>query len=263
MGARDGRTIPALLGQVLRQRGQPARVRNLAQIGHVSTQEVVALALELKGGTRPAAVVFYNGVNDVLAALQGGRAGWPQNASNRHREFNLLDRPGPLLRAFVVASVESSSASRLADSAARRLGLKPAPRAATPFNDAAAAQVLASYQANLALLDALAEHDEFRVLVCWQPVLFTKNTMTDYEQEKAAQYDWLREPLRLVGSRLGQIEQPASSRVRFLDLSRSLDDEPGLIYVDFCHTTEAPNRRIAERIADAVAPALERKGDKP
>lgn len=90
-GARDSFTIPSLLSQILSEHGISIHVVNYGESGFVSTQEVIALMLQLKKGNIPDVVMFYDGVNDTFSAFQHGIAGIPQNEFNRFREFNLLN----------------------------------------------------------------------------------------------------------------------------------------------------------------------------
>ena len=93
-GARDNETIPSLLARDLDQRGWRVDLKNLSEIGYVSTQELIALFRELQAGYRPDVVIFYDGVNDTTAALLlEGEAGLTTNEVNRRQEFNLLQSP--------------------------------------------------------------------------------------------------------------------------------------------------------------------------
>ncbi len=259
MGARDLETIPSHLAQVLADAGQPVRVRNAAQIGHVQTQGLIELEQRLLRGERPRVVVFYDGVNDVLAALQNGKAGWPQNAANRRAEFNLLGDRYRLLKQLAVATAGQSSLARLADSAARRLSpVRQTSGSAGKFDDELAQAVVERCAANLSQIDALAARYGFVAVCCWQPVLFTKREITGFEQEKTLQYAWLKQPFELVRQRLDVIAAADTSRVVFLDLAAILDNEPGLVYTDFCHTTELPNRRIAQAIAGRIIEVMKK-----
>jgi hypothetical protein len=253
MGARDRSTIASRLAAELAALGRPTRVVNRAQIGYVNTQEVADLLLALRDGARPDVVVFLDGVNDVLAAYQNGRAGWPQNEANRVAEFNLRQSPPRLAAALLGALTRESAFARLAASAGARLrggGIAP-PRGRIAWTDALAGEVSETYAANLALVDHLAREHDFRVLVAWQPVLFGKSAMTGYEREKATQYDWLRRPLADGMQRLARIETPGD-RVRVLDLTGAFDADPSLVFVDFCHVTEAGHAAIARALAKAV-----------
>jgi hypothetical protein len=42
----------------------------------------------------------------------------------------------------------------------------------------------------------------------------------------------------------------------FHDLSRIFADTKGLVFIDYCHTTEAANAQIAARMADEVVAVL-------
>jgi lysophospholipase L1-like esterase len=249
-GSRFDLTIPSQLAAFLVPQHPQARVRNFAQPGYVSTQDVLSLMMRLRAGEGPDVVILYGGVNDVLASLQNERAGLPQNEANREREFNILTRPVDLARSFVGAVVADSAFNRLATSAARRLGARRLP-AARPFGPEQAEQLLAVYEANLRLAATLAEQHGFRVLACWQPTLFSKKAMTPYEREKSEQYAWLREPIARV-DRLIDAGRLKDAPARFVDFRRVLDDEAKLVFVDFCHTTEQANVKIAEALAPEV-----------
>ncbi len=97
-GARDDQTIPSLLARNLDQRGWRVELKNLSEIGYVSTQELIALVRELQAGYRPDVVIFYDGVNDTTSALLEGEAGLTTNEVNRRQEFNLLQSPARLSR---------------------------------------------------------------------------------------------------------------------------------------------------------------------
>ena len=64
-GARDDQSIPSLVVHAMYERGWRVELKNLAEIGYVSTQEFVALYRELQAGYRPDVVIFYDGVNDT------------------------------------------------------------------------------------------------------------------------------------------------------------------------------------------------------
>src|SRR5689334_18725702 len=95
-GSRDEFTIPSLVARRLHEQGVHIEVRNLAEIGYVSTQELIALTRELQQGYRPDLVLFYDGVNDTTSALLEGKPTLSTNEINRVSEFNLLQSPGRL-----------------------------------------------------------------------------------------------------------------------------------------------------------------------
>lgn len=75
-GSPDWGTIASYLQEDLRRLvDRPVCVVNHGQDAYVSTQNLVALMLQLQAGNLPDAVVFYDGVNDVHAAFESGQAG--------------------------------------------------------------------------------------------------------------------------------------------------------------------------------------------
>lgn len=262
VGARDDFTIPSLIAKDLAARGLEVEVTNLAEIGYVSTQEVVALMLELRAGRRPDVVVFYDGLNDVTAAYQSGAAGWPQNEVNRRREFADRRRPGRLVAAGLRAWLLDSATWRLAQAISGRLWRGPGPALDLPplapnplGREALADAVLDTYRANRRLVGVLAREYGFGALFYWQPVLFTREALDPFERGQREKWSAF-EPLFLATYRRAR-ERVDEECPAFHDLSRVLDREPGLVFIDFCHTTEAANARIAPRIADDVARLLE------
>ncbi|GIW87627.1 MAG: hypothetical protein KatS3mg108_1951 [Isosphaeraceae bacterium] len=254
MGARDQATIASRMAARLASRGRPARVINRAQIGYVQTQELADILLALRAGERPDAIVLLDGVNEVLSAYQNGTAGWPQNEANRIAEFNLRDDPARLVPALLRAAARHSALGRLARSLRLRLagGLSVGPAYSAPWSPERAEQVAAICAANLQMMADLADRIGCSVIVAWQPLLFSKRTMTDYEHAKAVEYAWLREPLDQSYEQLRRLSSP-SQRLRILDLSRLLDDVPSLVFTDFCHLTERGQDQIAAALTDALA----------
>lgn len=249
-GARDDRTIPSLLARSLHERGVAAEIRNGSEIGYVNTQELVALVRELQAGYRPDVVLFYDGVNDMTSALLAGEPTLTTNEVNRVREFNLLQSPGRLTAALIGRLVADSALQRLAQSIGRRFLGAPAtvrPETASADPAALARGVVEGYRANMSLVDALAESYGFRPLFVWQPVVLSKSRPVPFEREEAAKYAWTAPIFAEVGR---AIEDAADLRSRgdFVDLSGLFDEYDGLVFIDYCHTTEAANARLAEAI---------------
>jgi lysophospholipase L1-like esterase len=257
-GARDDETIPSQLGRILHERGWRVEIKNLSTIGYVSTQELIALVRELQAGYRPDVVVFYDGVNDTASALLEGEAGLTTNEINRRREFNLLHSPGRLILALTAKLVTDSASYRLVRGVRARLGginQADARRRSVETVSLLADQVVSRYEANLGLVESLGRAFGFRALFFWQPNVFTKAALVALEREQAASYAWAEPMFRAVQTRIR-----ASARLKadsaFRDYSAIFDDSQGLIFIDYCHTTEAANARIARAIADRVIESL-------
>lgn len=248
MGARDEHTIPSLVGDALRTRGFDAfHIRNLAQDGYVSTQEVLSLRLELRAGRVPDVVVFYDGFNDTYAAQQNGVAGVPQNEANRRQEFNLSKQTGwpalrPVLRGLALAQLARELRKGSAPSAMRAA-------VDTPAAAHLAANVLAVYFENLALVQALADRYGFAVFFFWQPTSFSKANPS--EVERAIRHDWHGAELqRAVES---QLRARTSLPAGFVDLQSVFGDDAATYFIDYVHLGEPGNAVVARAIADVLA----------
>jgi hypothetical protein len=260
-GARDNNTISSLVARELDRRGWHVELKNLSEIGYVNTQELIALVRELQAGYRPDVVVFYDGVNDTTSALLEGEAGVSTNEANRRAEFNLLQSPGRLVSALISRLVKDSGAYRFAQAVRRRSGGDGDPLPSSPADGTErmlAAGVVQRYKANVEIIEGLGRDFGFRPLFYWQPVVFDKRVQVDFEREESQKYAALQGIFREV---YGQIRDSPERRAdsTFRDLSRLFDDSPNLVFIDYCHTTESANVRIAGKIADGVIEALDRR----
>jgi lysophospholipase L1-like esterase len=257
-GARDDQTIPSLLAHSLHEKGWRVELKNLAEIGYVSTQEVIALARQLQAGYRPDVVIFYDGVNDTTSALLQGEPGVTTNEINRVHEFNILQSPARLAAAFAVKLIKDSGSYRFAQTVRRRLDGEATQAQIEP----AAAKVpdvpegiLQTYEANVTLVKALAKSFGFRPLFFWQPTVFTKAKLVAVEREEALRFAWAEAYMTNVYGLMKSSPQ-LKSEAAFHDLSRIFDDTQGLAFIDYCHTTETANAQIASAMSEKVLEAL-------
>ncbi len=111
-----------------------------------------------------------------------------------------------------------------------------------------------TYAENMRIVEALGRQYGFQSLFYWQPVVFSKR-QTPFEAERADQYGWLAEPFAAVVGGIGETVDDVG-RARFRDLSHLLDHSNELLFLDFCHTTEAANRqtRPGDRRGRGTAP---------
>jgi lysophospholipase L1-like esterase len=255
-GVRDDFTIPSVVAKELQQKGVAAKVVNFGESGYVSTQEVIALLLQLQKGERPDLVVFYDGVNDIYSAYQQRAAGLPQNEFNRVQEFNLSKPENFKRRAKMVLSDMTTEVStmRLASGLLRRAGIErpTADDSLPPVNESLAQDVLAKYQGNIGVVKALSEHYHFKCLFYWQPTIFQKTRLTDYEAGQRAQMrimepfvEMTYDAMRLSGLK----EMPEGS---FHDLSMIFADVGEPLYTDWCHLGESGNERIGKSMANDI-----------
>jgi lysophospholipase L1-like esterase len=254
-GARDDETIPSLLARNLHERGLKVDVKNLAELGYVSTQEMIGLVCALQQGYRPDVVIFYDGVNDTTSALLSGEAGLTTNEINRRKEFNLLQSPRRLAATLAGKLVGDSGFSRLARAVRSRFGRPTAGPSSLPPDDTMRrlpGEVADRYAANVKIVETLARGYGFRPLFFWQPTIFNKTELTAVERDEAQKYAWLEPAFRAVYERIGTSSELKADPA-FHDVSRIFVDEKNLVFIDYCHTTETANARIAELMAAAVS----------
>lgn len=265
--ARDDYTIPSHLARLLAERGVDVAVTNFGESGHVSTQGLIALMLELRAGNRPDLVVFYDGINDVHSAFQNRQAGLPLNEDNRRREFNLLQDPQRLQEARARADDEAGQESWQFRFALERLGAGirrkvwgarqagAGPAAASPEEyDRLAREAVRAYEENLKLVRALSEAYHFDALFFWQPVVFTRQALTPYEQGKQ-NTDYARE-FYLKTCEHARARESLQQVQGFRNLDALFDTDSQGYYLDFAHITEEGNERVARAMLDDVLTAL-------
>jgi lysophospholipase L1-like esterase len=257
-GARDDQTIPSLLARSLDEKGWSVELKNLAEIGYVSTQEVIALTRELQSGYRPDLVILYDGVNDTTSALLEGEPGLTTNEVNRRQEFNLSQSPARLTVALASKLVRDSGSYRFAQMVRRRLDGEKSSAQTAPVAfkvPDVADGVVRHYEDNVALVETLAKSFGFRALFFWQPTVFTKPVLVPVEREEARRYAWAESFMGDVYSSV-RSSPKLKSNTAFRDLSTIFDGTEGLVFIDYCHTTEAANVRIASAMAATVMEAL-------
>jgi len=256
---RDDFTIPSFVAKILaREFAVPVEVVNFGQLGYVSTQDVIALALEARRCNVPDIAVFYNGTVDVEVAHDGNKAGDPRWEHQRRNAFQNFER------ALGLRIARRSSLAQLVlqyvpgwswEFGGIREGLE-GPEALQRL----AGEVVEVYAGNLRLADALAEEFGFDVLYFWQPVLWSRSDPTPYERDVEA-VDARRDPGRAElfreVYRQVALHPELSDHPRFFDVRSSADGPGEPPFWDPTHSTEAGNQRIAEALAGPIREVVE------
>lgn len=259
-GARDDFTIPSILARLLRERfGIDARIVNFGETAYVSTQDVITLEAMVRDGSFPDLVLFYGGFNDLFSAYQQGSAGMPQNEFNRAREFNVLraDRRAELAHALVGPSgLRESATFELLSAVLHRLGASgSAPTNAQRVPDELVHDTVAVYRANVRVIEALGAQHGFASLFYWQPTIFDKETLTAYEERKAAEFAFVREMVTRTGAAMNR-DPYLLADGNFHDLRRLFAGTTAPLFTDYAHLGETGNALVAERMLADVTRAL-------
>ena len=262
MGARDDRTIPAVLAGRLTARGRRVSVTNYGQLGHNSTQELITLQQLLKAGQRIDIALFYDGINEMACAEQTGHADGLFNEARRRAEFNMLR---PDRRRDLIAAALIEAAPRTMRRLRQLTGLPlrgPLRSEQTDLSEVdlaeLARQVIAVYSANVRLARVLAREYGFQVLFFWQPVITTKRRKTPDEQRCLNDYTDEPELRRLLYEAIlaqrRHCPELANAPDCF-DLSAVFDDCADPVYIDLYHLSETGNSAVAEAMLSAVVDA--------
>jgi len=239
-GNRNSGTLAAQLERLYAEYAPElgVRVRNFAESGYVSQQSALAFQLALRCPEPPADLaIFLDGPNDVFATLQSGRAGEPQNESNRTREFNssnhLRDLAGVLF-------AHLPGITRLASRA-------PAPATEGVVVDWAE-RTVAAYLATLQQTRALAAAAGVDTLHLWQPTVFDrKSPVADERQIVGASPTTHVQLQRATRTRI-LAAIGAEPSLPLVDLGGAFDDLPTAVFFDFVHLSEAGQHALAEKL---------------
>jgi lysophospholipase L1-like esterase len=261
--ARDDFTIPSLFAKEIKSKGLTCKVTNFGQSGHVSTQEVIELLLLLQSGNIPDAVIFYDGVNDTFAAFQHNVAGVPQNEFNREIEFNLLQKK-EISSLAVQDAIKQFTLMRFLNGILDRVGVqKNSPpfkplELAKPISDKKllAQAVVDMYASNIRLINALSESYGFKCLFYWQPVVYQKQHLTDYERyaiQLEYNFPGMKEFYEESYASLNKRAESLGKEVAFHDISSIFNEVREPLYIDYCHVSENGNGQIAKKMAEDFA----------
>lgn len=249
-GVRDQFTLPSLVVQDLAAHKIKAEVTNFGEVAYVNTQELIELILQLERGNIPDVVIFYDGYNDVYAANQRGQAGFSQFEWKRELEYNISTRYNQLKKVFLLNCLDRFYLGRLIKSFSKKLDFqKPAP----PGSQTLDKDIIQIYLNNIKIINALGKTYGFVPLFFWQPVIYTKDNLTDFEKNYAI------EPLgKLYRQAHGVLKAAAEkfSPYNFFDISGLFTKTTGEVYLDYCHVNEEANRLIAHRITADLLPVI-------
>lgn len=258
--ARDAHTIPSLVSEELARLGVDAEIVNHAQIGYVSTQEVIYLSQLVAGGDIPAVAVFLDGLNDIDAPKLLSSVGWhtPAEVTGIHFADSDFYEERQHRRSVWKGLAASLRELRVIQSLVT-IGLFPSgPRPGGGWrpgedDERMASLIAEGYANNVAMAAGLGRSRGFETLFYWQPTVATKKTLTDHES-----------PPRFIGADDGRhfiavtqaVRRTLADEPRFRDISGLLDDLTETGYTDSRHYTVLGKRMVAARIAADLAPLL-------
>ncbi|OQX76588.1 MAG: hypothetical protein B6D61_08585 [Bacteroidetes bacterium 4484_249] len=248
-GVRDKQTIASQLGRLLSENGHNVDIVNFGESGYVSTQEVIELSLQLQQGNIPDMVIFYDGVNDIFSTYQQGGAGIPQNEFNRKDEFNALRSKKKSIMVFL-KSLKSLTTIRFITEFTQS---DKTPIVSYTDSEAGflAQNTIDRYNENIRIVYALAEEYGFDIVFYWQPAIFSKTNLSDYEKQEAEKVDYIESFVKAVNGKMIKQEVHIGP-LNFYDISDIFLHENKAVFIDYCHISEYGNSVIAKRMEKDV-----------
>jgi len=246
-GVADRDTIPSQLARLYNSSGQSVCIKNFAEQGWVSTQELVELLLQLKRDRPPDFVVFYDGTDEIVVA-QGDAPKEIDQTYYRLREIfeTSQEESKPGLH-FLERSNTVRALNLLSHRIRTRLSNATTGLSSTQA-ETEAESLVDNYRKNLEAVDTLARAYGFQAVYFWYPTSsIGKKPLTTQER------DFIRREIQKAPVRfqLKQAVYEICSKMRrpnFFYLGNALDDRPTWFYLDNVHLTPDGNQIMAEKV---------------
>ena len=247
--ARDAFTIPAFVAAELRAAGfARARVHNKSQAGYTFTQNLITLVLELRGGARPAAVAFLEGVNEVGVPAEGEPLGGVYGQRDAARRLHVDS--GYELAAQLVAHLR----------VVERFGFTHSEEPLSPLDPGPSCATIAEHYENLVGMGrALGAEFGFEPVFFFQPTLaLSKKPLGPWERELVGEPGPLGERVQaLLPTCAHAIDERLAHAPDFIALHALFDGASRDVFLDhFGHVGEAANETIARAITQRLIPIL-------
>jgi hypothetical protein len=260
-GARDQATLASWLARIGEEHDERLDVRNYAESGWVNWQGILYLLEKLTDGERPDVVVFYSGVNEAMSARL-----WPQVRRPLYDGVMTkaalsdwsLGEARPLARTWDYYRRTSFILSSL---------FPPPPRlswAAPVTGEALADRTAGEYLADKQVVETLGKGYGFSTIFVWQLTVASKPVLSAQEQQYAGWLPrtpnntspigwWLMDPdLRSFYASMGK--RVIGGGVA--DIGNAFAGMSQTGFIDWMHTTESGNERIAREIYPLLEPRL-------
>jgi len=257
-GSPDSGTIPSLLANAYASRGHPVCIRNFGMLGWVSNQELVALVLMLKrSDIAPKLVIFYDGINDVLACWQYRRPGLHLHVEVIRERLESISAPPTAGSFFYLRN--SNVARAVLPSPSLALSMSGMPAVPHPDYLAAAgpaqkttsgaANALVSYYLrNLQVVAALAQQYGFRYAFFWQPALWAEHKPLSDEEKAISRIQsnsvaGITSFFPAVYERMRSVRQP-----HLYYIGDAFNNVRTSLYLDYAHISPRGNAIVVQRM---------------
>jgi hypothetical protein len=251
-GSPDWATIPSLLAEKFSKGGQPVCIRNFGEKAWVSTQEVIALMIELKRAPQPPqAVIFYDGTTDAYLPYETSEPDVHDNFDTFRKKFEDSTASAPGFQ-----YLRKTNTYIFLNQWMRNQGLQdplePVRRTSAEEASAMAKITVDNYLKNLDLVDTLASHYGFHAFYFWQPTVragskpLTKNEDEMRREEESAQ------PGSEIVFRATYDLIAKSHRGNLFNLSNMFAEHHEPLFVETNHLGPEGNSLVADRMWQTI-----------
>lgn len=251
-GAPDEGTIPAHLVRILNGKGRCTRIVNFGSGNWQSSQGLIQLTRALAKGSRPDAVVFYDGINDTYVVLDGAAPGDLASDPDSILSHAFAQPPRILFHVAHQSVLVRILRNRVwAPIAASLLD----DRTSSGETSALAVATAGVYGENIRMVDALAKQYTFDAYFFLQPhLLISGKALTKAEQAKRdTDKHWQNESHRVREFYAAYRANAFLARnPRFFDISAIFEGVSDELFVDSEHLLPQGNKIIAERMAREI-----------
>lgn len=247
-GSPDWATIPSLLAQEFSKAGAQVCVKNFGEKAWVSTQEVIALALELKQAARPPAVViFYDGTTDAYLPYETKERDVHDNFETVRAKFEDSSASAPGFQ-----YLRKTNTSILLHQWVSNLGLRdplqPVRRTSPEEASEMAKVTVDNYLKNLELVDLLANHYGFHPFYFWQPTVRAGNKPLTQNEDQMRREEEMSQPGSEIVFRATYDLIARTHRDNLFDLACMFADHPETLFVEANHLGPDGNSMVTQRI---------------
>lgn len=257
-GSPDWGTIAAYLQTSLEELSEsPVCVINYGEDGYVSTQNLVELVLQLQSGNIPDMVIFYDGVNEVIAAYESGKPVVHVTLAEITARFEEQENPfvkvGKATRIYTLLrrwmdAIEQKNLRNGSDISVHQ-GIRIIP-------DQLAPEMTKTYIGNYQIVGALSREYGFDYFFFLQPHLAVgEKSLTKEEQAIKNRMD--PNLAELAEAFYRNVTSVSPQLENFHSLADLFDDQGKLIWIDEVgHITPEGNRLVAQAMLEVAKPRL-------
>ncbi len=265
-GSPDDMTIPSIVSKKLYEKGIIASVTNFGQLGYINTQELISLVREIESGNYPDIVIFYDGMNDVFSTYVEKRPGVP--VMDRFLKYSHENRNHGRKVSIVEYFKNSTSIGRLAKiigiyftekESRKEINIEDKWIQKEVFSlvrdnkqnksdKELAKNLLAAYERNIKIIKSIADKFKFKVIFYWQPTIFEKNYLTEYEEKQKKIFSRMEGFHKAVYYTVRQSELPENYPEEFRNISLIFTNHKEPLFLDVVHTGPSANFHIAEKM---------------